>query len=72
MSGVTVGFGPILGALWREGDQRGGSETGGREDSARNLLVLGRRPHGRSWEDPLDPAFNHYLFLPSNGGCDLC
>lgn len=40
--------------------------------TARNLLVLGLRPHGRSWEDYVDPAFNCYFFLPSNGGCDLC
>lgn len=40
--------------------------------TARNLLVMGRRPHGRSWEDGVDPACNCHFFLPSNGGCDLC
>lgn len=71
MDGVIGFWTPILGTLWRGGDQWGeGRLEAGK--TARNLLVMGRRPHGRSWEDRVDSACNCHFFLPSDGGCDLC
>lgn len=45
-----------------EGGSPGGEVRLELRKTARNLLVMGRRPHGRSWEDLGDSAFNFSSF----------
>lgn len=62
MNGVTGFWTHLRGHHGGRRIKGGGSETGGREDFARNLLVMGHRPHGRSWEDPVDQLLTSASF----------